>query len=165
MNEGEGQRLTWRSRRVRLKVLYTALLVALVCYSFFTFVLWPVKVVGESMMPNYHHGSRYFINKLAYGTAQPQRGDVVGLRGPGGDIYLKRIVGLPGETVSFEHGLLHVNGLLVQEPYIRDRLPSNWREKAVVQLEDNEYFVIGDNRTASVFGGIPSSAIIGKVVF
>jgi signal peptidase I len=156
-------RLTWRSPCVRRKVLWTALSVAFACYAFFTWVLWPVKVVGESMLPNFQHGSRYFINKLAYASDKPQRGDVVALRGPGDDVYLKRVVGLPGEQVSFENGLLHINGRLVREPYTESRVPAKWRMKS--RLEHDEYFVIGDNRGVSVFGPVSEPQIIGKVVF
>ena len=162
-NEGASTKLTWRSRRLRRKVLWTALSLAFVCYGFFTWVLWPVKVVGESMMPNYQDGSRDLINKLAYASARPQRGDVVGLRGPDDDVYLKRVVGLPGELVSFDGGLLHINGKLVPEPYTEARVPAKWR--ATVRLDEDEYFVIGDNRDVSVFGRIHAGQIIGKVAF
>lgn len=160
--DGE-EKLTWRSQRVRVKVLATALLLALVCYGFFTWVLWPVKVVGESMLPNYQDGSRHFINKLAYSAALPQRGDVVAMRAPNGDVLLKRVVGLPGEVVSFEDGVLHINGQPMTEEYTHTRVPEKWR--GTVALNENEYFVIGDNRRISVLSPILGKQIIGKVFF
>src|SRR6185503_3047976 len=98
MNDGdESAKVTWRTPLIRLKVLLTALLIAFFCYGFFTWILWPVKVAGQSMMPNYQDGSRHFISKLAYVSSPPQRGDVVGVRAGNDEVYIKRIVGLPGE--------------------------------------------------------------------
>jgi len=85
----------------------------------------PVKVLGDSMMPNYHDGSRHFINKFAYYSDKPERGDVVGVRSPTGDTYIKRIIGLPGEHLTFEDGVVAVNGQLLREPYIETKVP--WR--------------------------------------
>src|ERR1041385_5506617 len=109
MTGSETEKLTWRTPLIRLKVLLTALLIAFLCYGFFTWVLWPVKVAGQSMMPNYRDGSRHFINKLAYVSAAPQRGDVIGLHRPNGDIYIKRVIGLPGEHLEFASGGIAVN--------------------------------------------------------
>ena len=77
--ENAPDKLTWTSPRLRLRVLFTTFLFAFICYGFFNWVLWPVKVSGTSMLPNYQDGSRHFINKLAYWSAKPQRGDVVGV--------------------------------------------------------------------------------------
>lgn len=155
-------KLTWKSPRLRAKVLLTALLLAFVTYGFFTWVLWPVKVSGESMMPNYRDGSRHFINKLAYRSAKPQRGDVVGLRASNGDIYIKRVIGLPGESLTFEDGTVQINGQPLQEPYIERRISSDIDP---VTLGTNEYWVIGDNRPTSVRLPVSADQIVGKVVF
>jgi signal peptidase I len=161
-NESEGK-LTWRSRCVRRKILYTTLTMAFICYAFFTWVLWPVKVVGQSMMPNYHDGARHFINKLAYSSKKPQRGDVIALRAPNGDVLLKRIVGLPGETISFEDGVLHINGKPTPENYTQTLVPTDRGHRA--ELGEDEYFVIGDNRAITVLSPILGKQIIGKVAF
>ena len=156
-------KLTWTSPRLRFKVLGSSLFLAFLCYGFFTWVLWPVKVVGESMMPNYHDGARHFINKLAYSTTKPQRGDVIALRAPNGDVLLKRIVGLPGEVVSFEDGVLHINGEPRPENYTKSLVPLKRRDPA--ELGPDEYFVIGDNRAITVLSPILGKQIIGKVAF
>jgi len=161
-NGDANEKLTWRSRRLRRKVLWATLSIGFLCYAFFTWVLWPVKVVGESMMPNYRSGSRHFINKLAYLSNSPQRGDVVAVRNDG-EVYLKRIVGLPGETVSFEGGVLHINGRRVPEPYTDARIPPKWRP--ALRLDPDEYFVIGDNRGVSAYTPVDAAQIIGKVLF
>jgi signal peptidase I len=143
--------------------LVNTLLIAVFCYGFFTWVLWPVKVSGRSMTPTFPDGSRHFINKLAYWSAKPQRGDVVALRARDRDVYLKRVVGLPGEFISFEGGFIHVNGVLLREAYTNTRVPLSWRE--AVQLREDQVYVIGDNRNVSELGAVSLTTIIGKVAF
>lgn len=157
------ERLTWKTPLIRGNVLRVTLSLALFCYGFFTWVLWPVKVSGRSMTPTYVDGSRHFINKLAYWSAKPQRGDVVALRARDGDVYLKRIIGLPGEFVSFESGIPHVNGVAMRETYTQTKVP--WKSRDAAQLGTDEYYVIGDNRAVTVLGAIRADQIIGKVAF
>jgi signal peptidase I len=165
-HEQDGTQLTWSSPRLRMRVLFTAFLIAFLCYGFFSWVLWPVKVMGDSMTPNYHNGERHFINKLAYRTARPRRGDVIGLYAGNGDIYIKRILGLPGETIVLTNGGILVNGKTLQEPYVNTRIPKRREEDALQgTLGPDQYFVIGDNRATTVFGFVPEKDIIGKVVF
>ena len=147
---------------MRFQVLFTALLLAFVCYGIFTWVLWPVKVVGESMLPNYHEGERHFINKLAYRSDKPRRGDVIGLRVANGDVYIKRIIALPGERFSYENGAVSINGEPLREPYTKTEVP--WMV-APAALGPDEYYVMGDNRRVSVLGPIDFKIILGKVVF
>lgn len=114
------------------------------------------------MLPNYQNGSRQFINKLAYWSAKPQRGDVVAVQALNGETYLKRIIGLPGETLTFDDGVVSINGELLKEPYVQTKVP--WEEKPAT-LGPNDYYVMGDNRAVSVLGAIPFERIVGKVVF
>jgi len=152
-----------RKPRLRKTVLFTALGLAFVCYAFFQWVLWPVKVMGESMLPTYHDGTRHFINKLAYRWEKPQRGDVVGVRVRPGEIYVKRIVGMPGEKVEVVEGRILINGHMLKEPYTRKIIPDSW-DVSPVELGPDFYFVAGDNRAVSVLGPVPGERIIGKVV-
>ncbi len=115
-------------------------------------------------MPNYRDGSRHFINKLAYWSAEPQRGDVVGLLAPNGEVYLKRIIGLPGERLTFDEGGIRVDDRALIEPYIDRKIPTN-QMPASITLSTNEYWVIGDNRATSVRGPISREHIIGKLAF
>ena len=158
----DAEKLGVRSRRLRLKVLGTALLLAFFCYVFFTWVLWPVKVAGDSMLPNFLNGSRHFIFKLAYSSAPPRRGDVIGMYFTTGDVYIKRIVGLPGEEVSFVDGGVAINGKPLREPYLRSKVP--WELNSVT-LGEGDYFVMGDNRATSWLGLVSLERIIGKVVY
>ena len=165
MNGGyDGEKVTWRTPLVRLKVLISALLIAFVCYGFFSWILWPVKVAGQSMMPNYQDGSRHFINKLAYVSTPPQRGDVVGVRTSDGDVYIKRIVGLPGEKLHVEQGEIVIDGKVLNEPYVESRIPRRFGVP-FTELGPDEYFVIGDNRATSIYRRVNRGDVIGKVVY
>jgi len=144
------------------------------CVVVFKFVLLPIRVEGVSMFPAYKNKSVHFVNRLAYLRHEPRRGDVVGLRLGGtnvlfhtpGIMYMKRIVGLPGETVAFADGQLLVDGTALDEPYVKG--PCDWN-RAPVTVGTNQYFVVGDNRSMPrdyhVFGKAEKEQIVGKVLF
>ena len=112
----------WKLTLARLIVLVVT------CFVVFRFILLPVRVEGISMLPTYQNGSVNFVNRLAYLRHEPQRGDVVGIRLSDPSImwpsvmYLKRIIGLPGETVAFANGTVLINGQALDEPYEKYRL-------------------------------------------
>jgi len=147
---------------VRRGVLFAALSICLISFAVSRWVLWPVQVSGDSMTPTYQNGQPNFINKLAYLSRGPQRGDVVGVRVGRGDCYFKRIIGLPGEKISFHRGTVLVNGQPLVEPYIEH--PLLWILPPV-QLGPDDYFVMGDNRTASMLGAVARHSIVGKAMF
>jgi signal peptidase I len=146
---------------VRKKFLTTVLVLAAIFFSVFKFWLMPVKILGESMYPTYRNGTRHFLNRMAYWSAQPQRGDVIGMRAPDDDLYIKRIIALPGETVEIRNGRIFVNEELYKDP-LEAPVP---REYHPTRLGPDEYWVIGDNRFISVFGPIGRRQILGKIVF
>jgi signal peptidase I len=146
---------------IRKKFLATVLVLAAVFFSVFKFWLMPVKILGESMYPTYRNGTRHFLNRMAYWSAQPQRGDVIGMRAPDDDLYIKRIIGLPGDTVGITNATIFVNGAPLRDP-LQAPVP---REFPVLKLGPDEYWVIGDNRFISVFGPIDRKQILGKIVF
>jgi signal peptidase I len=146
---------------VRRKTLCLALFICIAGYVLTHWIFWPVKVSGESMQPNYEDGQPALINRLAYISHSPKRGDVVGLR-VGDEFYLKRIVGLPGERIAFQRDTVLINGQPLRETYhVR---PLLWRLAPQV-LGANEYYVMGDNRTMSKLGPVRGDIIIGKAVF
>src|SRR5262245_28699822 len=130
------------------RTLSRAVVLAVVCYVFFKYVVFesivlPVRVEGNSMFPTYHDKTRNFVNRLAYRRSEPQRGDVVGIRMAGPRVMLlKRIVGMPGETVSFADGHLFINGKQFDEPYLKNPMPAPDLEPET--LEADEFYVIGD---------------------
>jgi len=145
-----------------------ALIIAVSCFVFFKFfvfrfIVLPVRIEGYSMFPTYHDRGVNFVYRLAYRHTDPQRGDVVGIRMAGPSVMLmKRIVGMPGETVAFDHNRLIINGEEMPEPYMKNHSPVPYM--APVKLGANEYYVIGDNRMNSEQGRIDRDRIVGKVV-
>lgn len=122
-------------------------------------------VAGDSMQPTLMTGDRVLITRLDYLIGAPERGDVAQLEVPGRDgEYLKRVVGLPGETVEIIGGVVHINGQALDEPYAT-LSDDDFR----VQLGEDEYFVLGDNRPVSYdsreedFGVISADCFRGKV--
>jgi len=130
------------------------------------FVLLPIKVEGGSMLPTYQDHRVNLVNRLAYLFHEPRRGDVVAIRLAGPSImYMKRIVGLPGETVAFHHGHAVINGKILEDPYVK--FPCDW-ERAPVTLAPDQYFVVGDNRNMPIedhtMGEPHRNRIVGKLL-
>jgi signal peptidase I len=155
------------------RTLLRAAILAVVCLVVFKLVLLPVRVDGISMVPTYADHSFNFVNRLSYLWHEPRRGDVVGIRlnEPHGwsaphIMLFKRIIGLPGETVSFVAGRVRVNGQALEEPY--EKGPGEWSTRPVT-LGRDEYFVVGDNRTMPkeehTFGKAERSRIVGKALW
>jgi signal peptidase I len=146
-------------RRTSVRILVLAA-VSLVTYRW---VLMPVRADGDSMLPTYQSGKLNIVNRLAYLSTPPRRGDIVAIRlaGPG-VVYIKRIIGLPGERVSIVDGDVLINSAPLSEPYVRHRRELNMDE---VLLQPDEYFVMGDNRVSSDFGRVDGERIIGRLLF
>ena len=143
------------------------LVLAAVSFITFRWVLIPIRTEGSSMLPTYTPDRLHFVNRLAYGAGGPGRGDVVAIQMAGPHVlYVKRVVGLPGERVAIAGGEVQINGTTLTEPYVRHRRP--W-DVAEVTLGPREYFVIGDNRGMSAgdhdFGRVQVNRILGRVVF
>lgn len=146
--------------------LIRASLLAVVAVVVFKFILLPIRITGGSMEPAYHDNRVNFINRLAYRSHGPRRGDVVAIRYAGNRVMLlKRVVGLPGEKVGFSGGRVTVSGRQLDEPYLK--FPSDWAREPV-QLGADEFFVVGDNRSMPIenhtFGIASRERIIGKVL-
>ncbi len=144
-----------------VRIVVTAVVIVLMA----KFVLLPIRVQGGSMMPTYKDGQINLVNRLAYTAHEPRRGDVVAIRMAGTHVMLmKRVVGLPGEAVSFANGQLLINGRPISEPYLK--LPCNWTH-APEQVGANEFYVVGDNRSMGfeehTRGRADRKKIVGKV--
>jgi len=137
-----------------------------------TFVFQPFVVEGSSMERTFHNGEYLFIEKVSYKVKTPKRGDVVVFRYPR-DIrynYIKRIVGLPGETVQIKQGNVYINGNQLSEEYIpatqATLVDNNPDLNYEVTLEDDQFFVLGDNRDHSSdsreWGPLDRKFIIGR---
>jgi signal peptidase I len=152
------------------KILIIALVIIV---PFRMFVAEPFVVSGSSMVPNYHNHDYLIIDRISYITGNPSRGDVVVLRYPKdlSQFFIKRIIGLPGETVSLRQGYVVITnaqypeGWRLIEPYLASQTETIGRPEPV-RLGSGEYFVLGDNRTASsdsrVWGILPREDIVGR---
>ncbi|MBN8247993.1 MAG: signal peptidase I [Verrucomicrobia bacterium] len=148
-------------------------LLALVVLTVVTFrvAFVPVRVTGISMLPGYKDGERRWISPLLTRIQGLRRGDVVAIRTSGRRLlYLKRIIGLPGERVRILQGQVQVDGNPLAESYVApDRLKWNWPTHGTERvLGPAEYLVIGDNRSmpadAHYFGVADRERILGKLV-
>lgn len=158
----EGKKLDLKWNSVRRSVLGSGLLICIFCFAFFNWILWPVKIEGDSMTPNYDDGQPNYIYRLAYLSHPPERGDVVGVRVKNNDVYIKRVVGLPGEKIEFRRGTIVINGKPLVETY--PVKPLIWAVRSV-QLGPDEYFIMGDNRKSSTLYAVSKKQIIGKAIF
>jgi signal peptidase I len=132
------------------------------------FLVQPFRVEGQSMEPLLAPGERILVSKLAYRTDEVRRHDVVVLRAPDGRTLVKRVIGLPGELVEVVAGRVLVDGRDVVEPYVAAARRSD-ESLPAHRLGADEYFVLGDNRAASLdsraFGPVVRERIRGKAVW
>lgn len=155
-----------------------ALSIFLVIYLFF---MQPHQVSGQSMEPNFHTGEYVLTDKVSYQTGTPRRGDIVVFHAPAAANcaegtncdFIKRVIGLPGETLSVQDGAIIVNGAKLPEPYLPAGLqtptgPFTEGGREFV-LGPDEYFLVGDNRPFSsdsrAWGPVPRKNIVGRAFF
>ena len=135
------------------------------------FIAQPFIVSGASMDPTFEDGQYLIIDEISYRFNNPQRDDVVVFRYPNDTkkFFIKRIIGLPNEIVDIKRSTVtitnkeHPDGLILEQPYVKNTAENETH----LELKDGEYFVIGDNRSASsdsrYWGAVPKKLLIGKV--
>ncbi len=152
-------------KRFALDILET-LVLAVVLYFGINAVSARVRVDGFSMRPTLQDGEYILVNKLAYKFSEPVRGDIVVFVFPVNpeEDLIKRIIGVPGDTITIQDGMLTVNGVVVDEPYINAPPAYN----GTWQVPKGELFVLGDNRNDSrdshQWGLLPIENVIGRAV-
>ena len=152
-----------RLRLLLREILETILLTAII-YAAVNFATGRFRVEGDSMQPNLHPEQYVLVDKVSYRLGQPRRGDIVVFQYPLATErdFIKRVVGLPGETVTVSGGAVSINGQPLNEPYIAAPPAYNntWT------LSPDQYFVLGDNRAMSCdsrrWGIVPRDNIIGR---
>jgi signal peptidase I len=148
------------------------MLSVIIAFVVIIFIYQPVKVEGTSMMPGLVDQERIFVNKFIYrlGIGEIQRSDTIVFWFPGDQSksYIKRVIGVPGDTVAIDHGTVILNGKPLQEDYV----PREYRDylsMSAVTVKPEEYFVLGDHRNSSndsrTWGLVPRPNIYGKAVF
>jgi len=155
-----------RLRLLLREILETILLTAII-YAAVNFATGRFRVEGDSMQPNLHPEQYVLVDKVSYRLGQPRRGDIVVFQYPLATErdFIKRVIGLPGETVSVSGGAVSINGQPLNEPYIAAPPAYNntWT------LGPDQYFVLGDNRNNSSdshnWGPLNRQYLIGRAVF
>lgn len=184
----------WRRPLVR-EIIETVVIVVVVYVGLRSFML-PYRVDGSSMTPYLLDGERLFVSRTSYTSvdfkalwnlvpwedeeghpdlfpsSEPERGDIIVLTPPvaSNEPYIKRVIGLPGERISFAEGLVFVDGQALTEDYIEGAITTCARKQfCSLTVPPGHIFVLGDNRTNSadsrVFGPIPYDHVIGKAIF
>ncbi len=148
-----------------IRELIETILLTLVIFFMIRFAVENFRIEGYSMEPNFHDGQFLLVNKLAYKIGHPSRGDVVIFHYPlnPSKNYIKRVIGLPGETVQIKMGRVYINGVLMKEQFPFEHADYDW---GPVTLAADEFFVLGDNRPESsdshFWGPVPAKDIVGK---
>lgn len=136
------------------------------------FLFQPFYVRGASMEPSFHDSEYLIIDEITYRFSEPQRGDVVVVRNPQNhsEFFIKRIIGLPGETLEIDDGHViivntsHPRGVALKEPYLEEGIQTSGSKR--VPLANDEYYVLGDNRAVSLdsrtFGPLKRKFIVGR---
>ncbi|KAB2331820.1 signal peptidase I [Bacillus mesophilum] len=154
-----------------IKSLALAFIIALICRHF---IFEPVTVRGESMVPTFANEQKLIVSK----TSEIERFDMIVFHSPVEDQdYVKRIIGMPGDTVEMKDDVLYVNGKAYKEPYVNrdlvmDKVTADFTLQELLGqniVPENSYFVMGDNRLRSYdsreFGFISEEAVVGEVKF
>jgi signal peptidase I len=142
----------------------------LFCFFLITFVAQAFRVQGTSMLPLLEDSERIIVNKFIYRFHPIQRGDVVVFWYPKDPSvsFIKRVVGIPGDTVELRRGVLFVNERRIEEDYVRPQY-NDEENTARVSVPKGYYFVLGDHRNSSndsrSWGEVPEKYIYGKAVF
>lgn len=131
-----------------------------------TFIITPIRVNGDSMNPTLKDGEIMILNKIGYSINGVERFDIV-VVDYNGDKLIKRVIGLPGETLKYENNVLYINGQEIEEPYLNESTEDfNITSLGYSKIPRDCYFVLGDNRDDSkdsrIIGCVSEKQIKGK---
>lgn len=170
MNEEKKKNETWEWTKALLIAFGLAAIIRV-------FLFTPIVVDGESMMPTLENGDRMIVNKIGYTVGKPDRFDIVVFHAPEQKDYIKRVIGLPGDTVEYRNDILYVNGKQLPEPYLEQYkaevvdspLTEDFTLEQKIQsttVPEGHVFVLGDNRRKSKdsrhIGAVAIDEIIGN---
>ena len=165
LSQNEGLSRKRKALRWLKEALEAALPAVLIAFLINLFLAQATQVHGQSMEPTLHSDQRLVVEKVSYHFHGPRQGDIVVLKSPqkGSELLIKRVIGLPGETVEIRQGRVYINGQELDEPYRERSTGGNWGAIIVPPLH---VFVLGDNRGFSndsrAFGMVPIVNIVGR---
>lgn len=150
-----------------IRELVETIALALILFLVIRQVVQNYRIESHSMEPNFVEGQFVLVNKLAYKLGEPQRGEVLVFHNPGNtsEDYIKRIIGLPGDTVQLVGDAVYINGKELPQPFEHEQNLPDYQYGPVV-VPDNTLFVMGDNRPRSsdsrAIGPIDENLVVGK---
>jgi len=158
------------------EIIKITLIALIIVIPIRVFIFQPFFVSGASMEPNFHNLDYLIVDEISYRLAEPQRSDVVIFYNPNdtSQRFIKRIIALPGETIKIEVGNVYIQQeaggefiLLDETEYLSEDIKT--KNNKFVELKENQYFVMGDNRGSSydsrIFGPLDKEYMIGKNIF
>tara|TARA_A100001015_G_C14937376_1_gene691045 strand:- start:842 stop:1429 length:588 start_codon:yes stop_codon:yes gene_type:complete len=149
-----------------IETIVVALVLALLIRHF---IIMTSIVPTGSMIPTFKINDRLFVNKFIYRFTTPERGDIVVFKSPKKDKndYVKRCIGLPGDTIEIKKGIVYINQLPLSLPGVN--IQRDYDYKSEITVPDNQYYVLGDNRANSLdsryWGFVPKENLVGKALF
>ncbi len=161
--DGDQPSMTW----MLLRELVETVVLSLVIFLLIRQVVQNYRIESHSMEPNFYEGQFILVNKLAYKLGAPERGDVIVFHNPsnGDEDYIKRVIGLPGDTVEIRDQTVYINGEPLEEPYLQYHIRPGEPFQPTV-IEPDHLFVMGDNRPNSedsrFFGQLPEELVVGR---
>lgn len=167
--EKDTQEITQEPKKKK-KFDFVSTIIFLVCvvlfsYLFVTFIGQRTTVSGSSMEPTLQNGDSLMVDKLSYRFGEPQRFDIIIFppRLNEDTLYIKRVIGLPGETVRIDdYGNIYIDGEILDEDYGLEIIRNPGQANMPIFLGDDEYFVLGDNRNNSSDSRVPQVGTVNK---
>lgn len=154
-----------------LKDIGKYIIIAVLVLILFIYVVSFQQVIGPSMEPNYNEGEIYLLNKIKYKITKPKRFEVVVVDTESSKYMIKRIIGLPNETLEYKNNKLYINGNIIEENFDRTGITEDFNSKEIgsITIPEDYYLVLGDNRVNSTdsrkFGFVNIKDVVGKVEF
>lgn len=154
-------------------VFINVLIAAIVLFLLVNYVVSPVKIKGRSMFPVLKDKERIIISKLGLNRENIKRFDIIVFTNPRekGKRFIKRVIGLPGETIKIKDGDIYINSIQIRQAFISEEMKNNFQAVNIgtMKIPEDFYFLIGDNREISrdsrTYGVIHQKNILGKAIF